>query len=510
MIKKKNKNNKRILLHIIVGFIYILSFTIIFLADWGKACFNVSIEEIIFTISNPVEGSNITVVEDAIFYCISRLIIVLILFLTYTYIDCKNKDSLYVFCNIKNKKIKINLSKFFRSLISIGCCIVFAFSIFKLNSNFGIIDYLKLRAQSTTIYEEYYVDPAISKIKLKNENEEYRNLIYIYLESMENTYTSIENGGFQNVCYMPNLANLANKNISFSNSDKLGGFFKLAGTGWTMGSILGSTAGIPFSYPIGGNNMAQMTYFAPNLTSLGDILKSFGYNQYFLCGSDASYGGRKKYFKQHGNYEILDLFYARDKGYISKDYYKWWGFEDKILFDIAKKELLEISSKDKPFNFTMLTIDAHHEGGFVCDLCENKYDKNIKNVINCTDKQVYEFIEWCKKQSFYENTTIVIVGDHPRMDTHIVENVNPAYRTMYNCFINSKYNGNFTKNNRCYSILDIFPTTLTSLGFEWNSDRLGLGTDLFSSTKTLPEELGLYYFETELKKYSKYYADNFY
>ena len=38
------------------------------------------------------------------------------------------------------------------------------------------------------------------------------------------------------------------------------------------------------------------------------------------------------------------------------------------------------------------------------------------NVISCTDKQVSSFINWIQNQSWYPNTTVVILGDHCYLD----------------------------------------------------------------------------------------------
>ena len=41
---------------------------------------------------------------------------------------------------------------------------------------------------------------------------------------------------------------------------------------------------------------------------LAGILEQNGYQQEFLCGSDSNFAGRAKYFKQHGNYEVFDIY----------------------------------------------------------------------------------------------------------------------------------------------------------------------------------------------------------
>ena len=95
----------------------------------------------------------------------------------------------------------------------------------------------------------------------------------------------------------------------------------------------------------------------------------------------------------------------------------------------------------------------------------NIYEETYENVVSCASRQVYEFVEWCKTQDFYENTTIVICGDHTSMDAGYFErNISEDYdRHVYNCIINSAVPANNTK-NREFSPMDMFPTTLSALG----------------------------------------------
>lgn len=48
------------------------------------------------------------------------------------------------------------------------------------------------------------------------------------------------------------------------------------------------------------------------------------------------------------------------------------------------------------------------------------------------------------------------------------------------------------------------------MGFLIPDERLGLGTDLFSSTPTLAEGLAYAYLSAELQKQSVFYSENFY
>ena len=83
-----------------------------------------------------------------------------------------------------------------------------------------------------------------------------------------------------------------------------------------------------------------------------------------------------------------------------------------------------------------------------------------------------------------------------------------AERTVYNAFINSRVEPINSK-NRQFNTLDMFPTTLASLGVTIEGNKLGLGTNLFSSEKTLTEKFGHEYINIETSKKSLYYNNNF-
>ena len=213
--------------------------------------------------------------------------------------------------------------------------------------------------------------------------------------------------------------------------------------------------------------MSTQEEFFPGLTTLGDILEDQGYQQCLLIGSDAAFGGRDLYFEQHGNYEIADYNYSLETGEIPSDYNVWWGYEDKILFENAKNRLNELAAEDEPFNLTLLTVDTHFEDGYVCSECSDTFgDDQYSNVIACSSKQVAEFVEWVQEQPFYENTTIVISGDHLTMDSDYCNDVAEDYeRKVYTTYINSAVETE-SDTYREYSTFDAFSTTLASLGVE--------------------------------------------
>lgn len=404
------------------------------------------------------------------------------------------------------KRIKRWLPICLSLVLSLGLMIHAAF-------NVELVDYIIARMRASNLYENEYIDPNQVQITFP---EEKRNLVYIILESMETSYLSAEDEGALNYNLIPELYDLAEKYTNFSHNETVGGFRQVPGASWTVGSMVAQTSGVPLKTPEGikdwQNGYGKEGNFLPGLTTIFEILKENGYYQSLMVGSDANFGGRKTYYKTHGVDKIYDLYTARKDGIVPYNYFEWWGMEDKYLFEYAKQELTQIAAQDQPFAFTMLTVDTHHIGGYACEYCGSDYKENYDNVIACSSAQVNAFVQWLQQQDFYENTTVIITGDHCSMDKgYFSRNVDEDYtRHVYNCFINAPVSTENTT-NREFCALDMFPTTLSAIGCQIEGDRLGLGTDLFSDTPTLTEQLGFYTFTKELENrsefYNQFYAD---
>lgn len=494
-MKKEIKKSKIIILYILT----ILIITILSLRYYLLTNFKlVTFEQLLYSTINTEGASTSSIVEGVIFVG-SSVFIGLVIFTIYLIINNKCKNITYINILIKNKKRKIQIFPL-KNKIKIYIFILICSILFFLSS-IGLFQYLKNKFDNSLFYEENYIDPKDVKITFPKEK---RNLIYIFLESLENSSLSKENGGTVEESYIPELEELALNNINFSNTEKLGGAIPTSNTGWTIAALIAQTSGVTLNtMNINGNSYGGFSKFLPGATTIGDILSDEGYINYFMIGSDADFGGRKHYFSQHGHYYIYDYNTAIEKQKI-KDYYVWWGYEDKKLFEYAKEELLKLSDGEQPFNFTLLTVDTHFTDGYLDETCETPFDSQYANVFNCSNNMVSNFISWIKEQDFYENTTIVLAGDHLTMQSDFFEEEDNYQRTTFNTIINSSIDAENTK-NRTFSTLDMFPTTLASLGVEIEGDRLGLGTNLFSNKKTLFEEYGVEYVNNELLKNSEYY-----
>lgn len=398
-----------------------------------------------------------------------------------------------------------------KKMVWIGLVVWFLALMFSANSSFQMFDFIYGQVTSSRFIQEEYVNPKEVNIIFP---EEKRNLIYIWVESLESSLQDKENGGLFKDNYIPEMTSIARENVSFSQSELFEGAAVAPGCGWTVAGMVAETAGIPLKLytqdQYVDNSLGNYISFLPGAVTLGDILKENGYRNYFIQGSDIRFGGKESYFKEHGNYEIRDYYTAVAKGKIPEDYWIWWGYEDAKLFEYAKEYLEEIAYEDSPFNFSILTVDSHHNDGWVCELCQNEYPEQYANVYQCVSRQLDEFIKWAQQQEFYENTTIVVVGDHCSMNGEFFQDENfskyqgTLERKVYNAFINAEKEPVNVK-NRKFTTMDFYPTILSSLGVKIEGNRLALGTDLFSERETLAEEYGFEYLFEELNKKSNFY-----
>ena len=154
----------------------------------------------------------------------------------------------------------------------------------------------------------------------------------------------------------------------------------------------------------------------------------------------------------------------------------------------------------------MTTLDTHFNDGYLDETCkDNIFEKQYENVFKCSSNMLNEFINWIKEQEFYQNTVIILVGDHNLMAKTILNDKNYD-KTIYNVIINSKQIPTNNK-NRLFTAYDMFPTTLAALNIEIENNKLALGTNLFSNEKTLLEQYNLKQINNELKKQSSFYNE---
>lgn len=386
------------------------------------------------------------------------------------------------------------------SLLWLLFCVVY----YCLRMNvWAMINHQHYKRQISNFYEQYYVYPQQTQITFP---ERQRNLVIIFMESIEATFARTPLHDYWNTDLIPELHALADNNINFSDNPYIGGAHPVDGTQWTQAGLFAKTCGAPIQLPIREANFFQPKHdFYPNAWCLYDILRQQGYNESFMIGSNGEFGGMDRFVKTHGKQHFLDtLYFTRS---MSKFSYKKrrQNMPDEQLFPLAKEELGRLAAEEKPFVFTLMTLDTHFgTQDFSDELCERAYgpDNNLQNVVSCASRQINNFVEWLQQQPYYENTTVVLLGDHLMMNDAFTAEMN---RKPLNIFINSAVPAQNTK-NRIFTPFDIYPTIVESMGAQINGHRLGLGTSLFSAEPTLTEnKISVENMNNEIRKSSKVY-----
>lgn len=94
-----------------------------------------------------------------------------------------------------------------------------------------------------------------------------------------------------------------------------------------------------------------------------------------------------------------------------------WGYFDKDILDLAKKEYLDLLNAEKPFLLAVSTIDTHFPSEAMDPALENRREEenDADRLIRWTDEKVFEFINFITEHD-PENTIFFVFPDHPSWD----------------------------------------------------------------------------------------------
>lgn len=245
----------------ILGFILItLSIIIFFSVDWLKENFKlVTFEQYIFQLMVPMDGSNLEIIFKYFIDAVVPSIIIAIVINLIMVVKLVPFQTVLNF-SIKNKLFSVDVFPFtfIRKFYFIISFIIFFISVIFFVVNLGVMDFVRSSVQTSTIFEEKYVNPNDVELTFP---ENKRNLILIHLESMESTLSSAENGGALDFDLIPELTELAKNNINFSNTNKVGGAYQSESVGWTIAGLVAETSGIPYKIPIDNHDYGKYKNF---------------------------------------------------------------------------------------------------------------------------------------------------------------------------------------------------------------------------------------------------------
>jgi len=336
--------------------------------------------------------------------------------------------------------------------------------------------------QKNTLLFENFTELLGPKIAVEFTKPAKPNVVLIYAESLEQRF--FDENLFPGL--VPNLKNLRNRSVDFSNISQG------PGAGWTVGGIVASQCGYPLtgSQGVNDNDLSIFDQFLPNATCLGDLLQKDGYHLAFIGGADARFAGKDEFLRSHGYEEITDLNilleFLGDKSYLNN-----WGIFDDTLFDYGFEKFQNLSSAGSPFLLTLLTLDPHGPIGYTSKSCSTygSGDNSSLNSFHCSDQVISSFIEKIRNSPYSKNTIIIVLSDHLSMRnkaTPLLEASQAPQRLTL--FINTP-DAKTGENNNPGVHYDIAPTILDFIGYNIKG-QMGFGLPLTQGPGYLPGKFG--------------------
>jgi len=229
-----------------------------------------------------------------------------------------------------------------------------------------------------------------------------KNLIIIQVESLENVVINQKIGGNE---VTPNLNELAKQGLYFNN------YYAQVGPGNTADTEFSTMNSL---YPL-PDDVVFINYAKNTYNALPKLLADSGYSTYSLHGDVPTFWNRSNIYPGLGyqkTYGLSDYIVTKSVGKGPSDL----GDEDLFLQSLPRLE-----SFNQPFMATIITMSSHTPFILPYDLQALKIPSELKlnwiqeeylKSINYTDKAIGGFIEGLKKDGLYNNSLIVILGDH--------------------------------------------------------------------------------------------------
>lgn len=272
-----------------------------------------------------------------------------------------------------------------------------------------LAEYAQASAASGSM-ADYYVSPVADVQTVLETPEEPKNLITIFLESTEESFS--DTTVFETDMMQP-LNEVTEEWSRFSALNMY------EGSGWTMAGITGTECGIPlrgigdFSFGVNHNDIgADNSGYMSGAVCIGDVLKRAGYENVFMGGADAGFAAKRNYLTAHGYDQVQDLGYWQSRG--ETEISPVWGLSDRRLMENAKQEVTRLYEQDQPFSLTLLTLDIH-EPLHLFESCDITTLDPAESVQRCSASAVADFISYLGEEGYLDDTVVFITGDHEKM-----------------------------------------------------------------------------------------------
>ncbi len=313
-----------------------------------------------------------------------------------------------------------------------------------------------------------------------------KNLMIIYLESVEDSYSNPVFGdafdGFD-----PLIARGLH----------LGGVTQIQDTGWTIAGIVSSQCGVPLlSYGLMMHNrMKNIDSFLPGAHCLASALGEQGYQTVYYGGADLDFAGKGRFLKTHGYQDVRG---TQDFKNVISGPIGEWGIYDDDLFDQALLRLGELEAQldadGQPYLFSILTLAAHFPKGYPAPLCKQYIEgaeqmDSILLSVRCTAFLTQRFLSRAKQAGYLKNTTVVLLSDHLAHKNTQYKKLQKIDRQNFALIMEPHGRTGYVQTHG--SMIDMYPTLLELTGYGLPERRQGLGISLLSGNPTLVEQYGV-------------------
>ena len=236
-----------------------------------------------------------------------------------------------------------------------------------------------------------------------------RNVIYIHLESTQQFLIDYKLKD-ENVVeheVMPFINSLYHSNSTFSFSN----FFHQVKAGKTSdsetlfeNSLFGLNQGALFTQ-LGGKNTFEA---APNI-----LKQTQGYTSAVFHGNSGTFWNRNETYKRLG----YDYFFDASYYNVTEDNSFQYGLNDKPFFQQSVKYLEHLQ---QPFYTKFIAVSNHYpysqlsgdETGFPLAQTKDETINSYFSTANYMDTAVHEFFDYLKQSGLYDNSIIILYGDH--------------------------------------------------------------------------------------------------
>ncbi len=350
---------------------------------------------------------------------------------------------------------------------------------FFLEDTFKYVLRSELVSDDDKSFLKTFAQSKVAPNKVKDDyfgTEKGKNLIVIQVESLENAVINQTIGGQE---ITPNLNQLAKDGLYFNN------YYTQVGPGNTADAEFSTMNSL---YPL-PDDVVFIDYAKNTYNALPQLLVKNGYKTYSLHGDVPTFWNRSNIYPQLGYqkaYDLNDFIITRPVGQGPS------SLGDEDLFS---QSLPRMESFKQPFMATLITMSSHTPFILPDDLqtLQIPSETNLTQTqweylqsVHYADKAIGEFIDGLKKDGLYNNSLILIWGDHGSFtnissalsQNNIIPALNNSQVPMIILAPGTNLNGTM---NEPASHLDIYPTISNLFGIA--TPKTVLGQDLLN-TKT--------------------------